>query len=131
MSPWGGIRHSLNSFRPLGHSRRGEDNGYNHISAETGYSEKGTLPHHLLPKSVRRDIDNIRRRVKTLRHLASLAARHLENITFDTSLLNAMWSQVNTPVPIRTDHSPPTKDLASLVILNREDLATDDDTSPS
>jgi len=42
-----------------------------------------------------------------------------------------MWSEVNTPVSIRTDHSPPPRDLASLGILHMNDLVAVDDTTPS
>ena len=93
--------------------------------------KKGTLPKHLWPKSVRHDVDKIRRRVKTLRRLASLAARNPEDITSDTSPHNAMGSAVNTLVPLRTDFSPSPRDPASLGILHMKDLVTVDDTTPS
>ena len=53
--------------------------------------KKGTLPQHLWPKSVRRDVDNNRRRVNPPpRRLASLATRHSENATSDTFPHNAL-----------------------------------------
>ena len=93
--------------------------------------KKGILPQHLCPKSVRQDVEKIRRRVKTLRRLASIAARHPEDITSDTSPNGALWSDFNTLVPIRTDLSPPPKDFASLGIIHREDLVAGDDAPPS
>jgi len=47
--------------------------------------KKNTLPQQLWSKSVRQDADKIRWRVKTLRRLASLAARHPEDISYDNS----------------------------------------------
>jgi hypothetical protein len=79
--------------------------------------KKGTLPHHLWPKSVRKDVVRIRVRVNTIRRLASLAAHHPEDITNDTSPHDAFCSEVDTPARIRTDLSPPLRDLASLGIL--------------
>ena len=93
--------------------------------------KKGTLPQHLWPKSVRRDVDKIRRWVKTHRRLASIAAHHLEDIISDISLHDALWSEVITPVLLRTDLSPPPRDLASLGILHKEDLVAGDDAPPS
>ncbi len=79
----------------------------------------GALLQHRWPTDVRRDVDNTRRQVKTLRRLASLAARQPEDITSDTSPHNALWSEVNTHVPLRTYLSPLPRDLASLAILHR------------
>ena len=63
--------------------------------------------------------------------MASIEARHPEDITSDTSAHDVMWSEVNTLVPIRTDLSPPPIDLASLGILHRKDLVAGDDITPS
>ena len=93
--------------------------------------KKGTPPLHLWPKSVQQDVDKIRRRVKTLRRLAILVAHHPEDITYDTFLYDAMWSEVITPFPIRSELSPPPIDLASLGILQRKDFMAVGDIAPS
>ena len=92
---------------------------------------RGTLPHHLWPKSVRHDVANIRRRVKILRRLASLTARDPEGTVINTPSHTTLWQEVNTTLPLRTELSPPPKDIASLGLLHQEDLVIVDDTSPS
>jgi hypothetical protein len=127
----GGIRHPLDCQPPPGYSWRGNGNGHNHIPSKTGRSKEGTLPHHLWPKSVHHDIDNIRRRLKILIRLASLTARDPEGVISDTSSHLTLWQEVLTPLPLCTDLSPPPRDHASLDLLHREDLVIADDTSPS
>jgi hypothetical protein len=93
--------------------------------------KRGTLPHHLWPKSVRHDVKNTRRRLKTLQRLTSLATRIPEgNISTAFSHI-ALWQEVNTPLPLRTDLSPPPRDLASLGLMRREDQVKTNDTSLS
>ncbi len=93
--------------------------------------KRGTLPHHLWPKSVRHDVSRIRQRVKTIRRLASLAMRNLEATISDTSSHIALWQEVNTSLPLRTNLSPPPRNLASLGLSHWKDLSTIDNTSPS
>ncbi len=100
------------------------------LAQKPAASKRGTLPHHLWSKSVLNDVGKIRRRVKTLRRLASLAPRNPEGTITDTSSHIALWQEVNTPL-VRTDLSPPPRYLASLGILHREDLTIVDDISPS
>jgi len=94
-------------------------------------SKRSTLPQHLWPKSDRHDIDNVRRRVKTLRRLASLAAQNQEGALSDTSCHTALWREVSSPLPLRTDLFPLPRDLAFLVLLHPEDLVAEDDTTLS
>jgi hypothetical protein len=91
---------------------------------------RGTLPNHFWSESVRHDVDDIRRRVKTLRLLASLVARNLESTISDTSPHIAIWQEVHTPVSLHMDPSPPPRDLACLGFLHHDDLVTIDDTTP-
>jgi hypothetical protein len=65
--------------------------------------------------------------VKNLRRQASLAARDPEDIIFDNSPHIARWTELNTPVPIRMDLTPPPKGLASRGLLHREELVIFDD----
>ncbi len=92
---------------------------------------RGTLPQHIWLKSVRHDVDKIRRRVKTLRRMTNLATRSPEGTIPDTSPHIPLWQEVNTPVPLCTDLSPTPRDLASLGLLHHDDLVTVEDTTPS
>ena len=92
---------------------------------------KGILPHHLWPKSIRYDVDNIRRRVKILRRLPSLTSQYTEGIISDTSFQSTLWQKVRTLLLLRTYLSPHPKDHASIGLMRREDLEIADDTSPS
>ncbi len=69
--------------------------------------------------------------MKTLQRLTSTVVRHTEDITSDTSPHDAMWSEVNTSVPIRIDLSLPPRDYASFGILHGKNLVAGDDTTPS
>ena len=51
--------------------------------------KKGTLPHHLWPKYVRKDVDKIRRRVKTLRSLARQHDNNVNDITISLDIADA------------------------------------------
>ena len=93
--------------------------------------KRGTIPQHLWPKFVRHDNDKIRRRVKTLRRLSSIASRDPGDIMSDTSPHIFLWKEVNTPVLIHTDLSLPPRDIASLGKMHREDMVTNGDTTPS
>ena len=93
--------------------------------------KKGTLPLHLWPQSVRQDVDRIRRWVKTLQRIASIAAHHPEDSCLIPPPHDALWSEVNTLVPLRTDLSSPPMDLTSLTILHKEDLKAGYDAPPS
>jgi len=75
----------------------------------------GILPHHLLPKSVRRDFD-------TLQRLAGISSRHPGEVKFATSTHDTLWREVRAPISLRTEISPPPRDLSSLGILNKHDL---------
>jgi hypothetical protein len=92
---------------------------------------RGTLPQHLWTRLVRHDVDKTHRRVKTLRRMASLPARNPEGAIPDTSPHIALWQELYTPVPLRTDLSPPSRDLASLGLLHPDNLVTIEDTTPS
>ncbi len=82
---------------------------------------KGILPQHLWPKSVRHDIFNIWRRAKAIRHLIHLtdwpsdATQTARNV--DTTL--SLWSSVNTPIPICTVLSQSLEGLDKLSLLTR------------
>jgi len=85
---------------------------------------KGTLPRHLWPKLVRHDISHIRRRAKAVRCLIkhetkTPAYTQDESLTTDPSLL--FWSDVNTPLFLRTVLNPPLKDQDNLGVLMKPD----------
>jgi hypothetical protein len=86
---------------------------------------RGTLPRHLWPKSVRYDISNIRRRAKAIRRIIKHETRTLANAREeppprDPSL--PLCSIVDTPLSLRTVLSPPPKGQDTLGLLNRPDL---------
>jgi hypothetical protein len=85
--------------------------------------KRGTFHHHLWPKSVRHDVDNVRRRVKNLRRLVNIATRNHKDTLTDPASHIAILREVDSPLHIRTIHSPPPRDLAFLGILQPQDLA--------
>ncbi len=91
----------------------------------------GILPHHLWPKSVRQDVNAIRRRVKTLRRLFGMASRHPDELTSAAPAYDTLWEEVRTPVFLRTKLSPPPRDLSLLGILNMHDLFANEESNPA
>ena len=95
---------------------------------------RGILPRHLYPNSVRHDVSEIRRRAKAVRRLVRIEV-NLPVITPDKpSLLNthpALWSNVSTPVHLRTSLSPLPRGLDTLGLLTREDLHPNGETPPT
>jgi hypothetical protein len=84
--------------------------------------DKGTLPRHLWPKSVKHDASHIRRRSKAIRRLVTYETKAQrctppETLTRDLSL--SLWSIVIKPQSLRTVLNPPPKDANSLGVLHR------------
>jgi hypothetical protein len=81
---------------------------------------KSTLPRHLLPKSVRHNVSNIRRRSKVIRRLIKHETKTPAGVQDEPPLEDIslpLWSSVNTPLSLRTVLSPPPKGMVSLGVL--------------
>ena len=77
-----------------------------------------TLPHHLWPRSVLHDVYAIRTRTKALHRLSTLLATspHLtmKSLSAEESPHHSLWLRVTNPLTLRTEASPPIRNLEAL-----------------